>query len=129
MSDRMSSPDSAPASQRRSYPRVDAELEIDFASEHTFFSGFSENLSDGGLFVATYNKRKIGERLHVRFTLPGLEHPISATVEVRWLRDYEPHEASSAPGFGASFVDLDEDDREAIHRFLKKRAPIFFDAE
>ena len=129
MSDRMSTPDSLPASQRRSYPRVDAEFEIDFASEHTFFSGFSENLSDGGLFVATYNKRTLGERLHVRFTLPGLERPIDATVEVRWLRDYDPHMESSIPGFGASFVDLDDADREAIHRFLKKRAPIFFDAE
>jgi uncharacterized protein (TIGR02266 family) len=115
------------ASQRRSYPRVDTELEIDFSSDHTFFSGFSENLSDGGLFVATYSPRALGERLRVRFTLPGIERPIEATVEVRWIREYDAH-SDHSPGFGASFLDLDDVDRETIHRFLAKRAPLFYDA-
>lgn len=127
LSERLSSPDSIPMSQRRSYPRVDAEIEIDFESEHTFFSGFSENLSDGGLFVATYAPRKLGERLHVRFSLPGLERPIDVHVEVRWLRDYDAS-AEIVPGFGAAFLDLDDRDRDSIHAFLKHRAPLFFDA-
>ncbi len=129
MTDRMSSPDSiSSAAHRRSYPRVDSEIEIDFESDHTFFSGFSENLSDGGLFVATYNKRSLGDRLHVRFTLPGVERPIEATVEVRWLRDYDA-QSEQSPGFGAAFVVLDDEDRNTIHHFLRLRAPIFFDAE
>lgn len=127
MTERLSYPDSMPMSQRRSFPRIDAEVEIDFSSDHTFFSGFSENLSDGGLFVATYTQRALGERLHVRFTLPGLARPIDAHVEVRWLRDYDSG-ADHAPGFGAAFLDLEERDRDAIHAFLRQRAPLFFDA-
>jgi uncharacterized protein (TIGR02266 family) len=127
LSERLSQPDSIPMSQRRSFPRIDAEIEIDFESDHTFFSGFSENLSDGGLFVATYAPRKLGERLHVRFTLPGIERAIDAHVEVRWLRPYDAA-GEHAPGFGAAFLDLGDADRDAIHAFLKHRAPLFFDA-
>ncbi len=126
MTDRLSAPDSLGASQRRSLPRIDAVLEIDFESDHTFFSGFSENLSDGGLFVATYAGRRIGERLYVRFTLPGLESPIEAKVQVRWLREYDV-DGSEHPGFGAGFVDLAQGDRELIQRVLERRAPLFFE--
>src|SRR4051812_29423277 len=98
----------APASgERRSVDRFESSFDVDMTSESNFFKGFSEDLSDGGIFVATHAARKIGDRLTIAFTLPGIETPIRANVEVRWLRAYDEANDTS-PGFGARFVDLSE---------------------
>jgi uncharacterized protein (TIGR02266 family) len=111
---------------RRGGVRVDAEFDIGFQSESNFYTGFSENISEGGVFVATYEKRKIGEQLAVRFTLPGIDTPIEATAQVMWAR--EGDEASGTkPGYGLQFVQLSDQAQELVMRFIKKRAPMFYD--
>ena len=114
--------------ERRSLDRFESTFDVDLTSESNFFSGFSEDLSDGGIFIATHAARRIGERLAIAFTLPGIETPIRANVEVRWLRAYDEANDTS-PGFGARFVDLSENDKALIHRFLRLRNPLFFDAD
>lgn len=115
-----------PALKRRRTERLETELEIDVFSEHNFYTGFSSNLEDGGLFVATYRAHDVGDRLRVLMRLPGLDTPIEAKVEVKWVRAPEPG-ADVIPGFGAAFVELGDDARTLIERFAAKRAPLFFD--
>ncbi len=116
------------SNERRSVDRFESTFDVDMTSESNFFQGFSEDLSDGGIFVATHAARRIGDRLSIAFTLPGIETPIRADVEVRWLRAYDEANDTS-PGFGARFVDISDDDRALIHRFLSLRNPLFFDAD
>ncbi len=115
-----------PALTRRRTERLDTELEIDVFSDHNFYTGFSSSLEDGGLFVATYRKHDVGDRLRVLMRLPGLDAPIEAKVEVKWVRAPEPG-ADVVPGFGAAFVELSDDARLMIERFAAKRPPLFFD--
>lgn len=111
---------------RRSTVRLDAEIELDLHSDHNFYTGFSANISDGGLFVATYKPQAVGDRLEVQFKLPGIEEPIKAKVEVRWVR--EPRAGDdTAPGFGAAFVEISDHGRELVERYVNKRAPLFYD--
>lgn len=115
-----------PALTRRSTVRLDAEIELDLHSEHNFYIGFSANISDGGLFVATYRPHAVGDRLAVEFTLPGLDESIEAKVEVRWVR--EPRFGDDvAPGFGAAFVELSDHAKSLVERYVNQRAPIFYD--
>ncbi len=46
-------------------------------------TGFMENISDGGIFVATYASFEIGERLELLFSLPGVEGWCTTVCEVR----------------------------------------------
>ncbi len=109
---------------RRSSPRIAIEAELGFESETNFFNGFSEDLSDGGLFIATYNLLPIGCEITVKFGLPeGRE--ITADARVVWVR--EPH-GDVTPGMGVQFVDLGGDDHAAILRFIEERPPVFYDA-
>jgi len=107
-------------------PRLAVAVDVDLESENCFFAGMTENLSEGGLFVATYDTLPIGTLCDVTISLFDLP-PISARCEVRWLR----HEATSsddyAPGMGVSFVDLAEEDRLTIAEFLQMREPFFID--
>lgn len=114
--------------ERRQQPRVALEAEVTLESESNFYAGFTENVSEGGIFVATYARHSVGERLRVRFTLPGLSEAIEATCEVRWLRVQNPT-SDTPPGVGLRFMDLSDTARANIERFVRARAPIFFEED
>src|SRR5262245_61992158 len=92
------------ADQRR-FERLDLEVEVDMFSDHNFFTGFSCNVSEGGIFVATHRVREVGSRVEVTFTLPGDETPIVARTEVKWVRVHN-EESNVPPGMGLMFVDI-----------------------
>jgi uncharacterized protein (TIGR02266 family) len=110
---------SSPALRRNLRRRL--ETDVTFHSASNFYAGFSSNLSDGGLFVATDVDLPMGAELQLTFSLPGGE-TIDATCVVRWLRPPQP---DLPGGLGVEFLDLPELARDAIHRFMRRRDPIF----
>ncbi len=120
-------PQSRPALQRQKTQALETEIELDVYSEHNFYTGFSASIEDGGgLFVATYKPQAVGDRLRVRFKLPGIEEPIEAKIEVQWIREAGPG-VEGTPGFGGQFVELSDDAREKVERFVKNRQPMFYE--
>jgi uncharacterized protein (TIGR02266 family) len=95
-------------------------------SDSQLYTGLSENLSEGGVFVATHVFRQIGETLDVTLTLPNSK-PIHTVGEVRWIREVTGN-ADAPPGIGLQFVLLTDEDAKTIGAFLLKRAPLFFEA-
>ncbi|MBM4362114.1 MAG: TIGR02266 family protein [Deltaproteobacteria bacterium] len=113
-------------SNRRLEPRFGVELDVSVSSDHNFFQGFAENMSSGGLFIATHALRPIGERLDLSVYLPGIPEPIVGVGEVRWHRTVS--EASNVPpGMGVRFVHLSEGAPGLIERFLRNREPMFYE--
>lgn len=111
---------------QRAHARVKVELEIEFSSVHNFFSGFVENLSAGGVFIATYQPLSVGETIEFSIMLPGSETPVTGVGEVRWVR--EPQEGSDAmPGMGIRFLALQADADAAIGQYVSCRDPIFYE--
>ena len=112
--------------ERRSSPRAFLQAEITFESDSNFFTGFAEDISDGGLFLSTYDLKPVGTLVEVEFCLPT-GHLVRAVGEVRWLRDPREEVAGIPPGMGLSFHDLHPVDRQAIAEFIAARAPLFYD--
>jgi uncharacterized protein (TIGR02266 family) len=119
-------PDPSTSDNRRQQARYSVDLDVTMSSDHNFYAGFAENISSGGLFVATHIKRPKGDRLEIVINIPGHPEPIRATGEVRWLRDYSEH-SNVPPGLGVRFVELPEHDVKIIENFLKDREPLFYD--
>jgi uncharacterized protein (TIGR02266 family) len=112
--------------ERRQHARLDAEFDVTFESEHNFYTGFSEDISEGGIFVATHELRPVGTVSEVHFTLPGIDRPLRVRGEVRWHR--RPRAGSNTwPGMGLRFVELEPATRRLIERFVNKREPLFFE--
>lgn len=112
--------------EARAFHRADIDVEVTLGSDHNFYVGFSENISEGGLFVATHSLREVGSTLEIDFTLPGHEAPIHVTTVVRWVRLYS--ETSDAPpGMGLEFVGIAPEAVEKIRSFVVSRSPLFFD--
>jgi uncharacterized protein (TIGR02266 family) len=116
-----------PRDPRRQVPRFSIETEIGFQSDSNFFTGFTEDVSEGGLFVATYDNRPIGAKLCINFTLPN-GYLVSAEGIVRWTREYNGATPNVHPGMGVQFTVLAKDDRAEINRFIRKREPMFYEA-
>jgi uncharacterized protein (TIGR02266 family) len=112
---------------RRAYPRRHIRVDVSMVSESNFYLGFSEDVSEGGIFVATDDGiRSLGERFPLVFTLPTREEPVFCLTEVAWVREHhdsqDPQEGT--PGMGLRFVAIAPEDREAIAAFAAQRQPL-----
>ena len=111
----------------REYTRLDLEVAVDMASDHNFFTGFSCNLSGGGLFVATHRVQPVGTLLEISFQLPDSDAPIVAQVEVRWVRD-QNELSDCPPGMGLRFLSIEAEASARIQEFTERtREPLFHD--
>lgn len=108
----------------RATPRVPMEVDVSLTSESHFFVGLAGNLSEGGLFVATWRTLSVGAQVDIALSLP--DGPLAARGEVRWVRQATE---GVVPGVGVSFDDLGERDRARIEVFCAARAPWYYDLD
>lgn len=113
------------AVNNRIHPRAQLKVQVDFESDHNFFTGFSSDISEGGLFVATVNIQPLGSPVEVAFALPSGEQ-VMARGRVRWVREADARGHSEQPGMGIQFEALSEDAREAVQQFISQREPLFY---
>jgi uncharacterized protein (TIGR02266 family) len=108
----------------KSGPREKLEANIGATTESNFFVGFSGEIAEGGVFIATYATFPLGASVEVLVTLPG-NYQFTVPGEVRFVRD--PMDMDSEPGIGVRFEALPTEHRELILRFVRKRPPLFYD--
>lgn len=115
------------ATERRRVPRAKLVTELNLYSGSNFYAGFTEDVSEGGVFVATYAMLPIGAKVALELGLPG-GLTIEATGTVRWLRDCRTEdESTEPPGMGIEFDGITDEARALIREFVENRSPYFFD--
>jgi uncharacterized protein (TIGR02266 family) len=106
------------------------QLEVGLSSESNFYTGLTQDISTGGLFVATHHLHRVGQHLTVHLTLPGSTQKVSVDCEVRWIREISAlHGDQHTTGMGLKFTSLSPQARLAIATFLKSRDSLFYDVE
>jgi len=111
---------------RRTVPRITLNVDIGLQSENNFYTGFSEDISEGGIFLTTYDFKPIGTKVNFSFSLPN-GYLIMAAGTVRWVREYNPMTPGTQPGMGIQFEELSPEDRAQIEEYIKTNAPMFFE--
>lgn len=106
-------------------PRVFIEADIGLMSDSHFYTGLSQDISTGGLFVATYQPKPPGTEISIYLVLPLDGHVVEAMGVVRWTRD---HGGDAPPGMGIAFKDLRPEDLQAITQFCEHRSPMYHDS-
>ncbi|MEC8025852.1 MAG: PilZ domain-containing protein [Myxococcota bacterium] len=110
-----------PHDNRREFQRITLDADVDFGSPHNFYTGSADNISVGGLFVATRSLLPEGRTVAMRFSLPGtLRLDIEGVVSWRRL----VADASGPVGLGIRFVRVPEEARDEIERFVRQRLPM-----
>lgn len=114
----------------RASERFDLEVSVDLESDSNFYTGLTQNISAGGLFIATNAIRRIGDRITLKFSLPGRAEPLSVETEVRWIRENSAlNRIDGATGMGVRFVNLSPDAAQAIQQFIESRDSLYYDDE
>ncbi len=113
--------------ERRDQSRIPVEAVVGFQTDTNFFTGFSGDVSDGGLFVATWNVQPVGTDVELSFVLPS-GRQVNAQGKVAWIREPPVSlEAEYHPGMGVKLEWISDHDRAAVAEFVRSRAPIFHD--
>jgi uncharacterized protein (TIGR02266 family) len=110
--------------ERPAEPRASLGVDISLSSESTFFVGITGDLSEGGVFVVTYQAVPKGAALDLEFRLPKVT--VHARGRVRWFRRATE---DTPPGVGIAFTAMSTPDRKQIERFCRRRAPLYYDLE
>ena len=94
------------------------EATITVESQSNFYTGFSQNISEGGVYVGMENPPAVGETVKLRVQLEdGLA--VTATGVVRWHRvDVD----GTVVGAGVQFVALEPESRDALQEMLARAA-------
>ncbi|MFH1830513.1 MAG: PilZ domain-containing protein [Pseudomonadota bacterium] len=98
--------------ERRLFPRKSLRTKVVFEDEFGdgLFYVWSEDISEGGIFLASDIPVKLGTFLYLSFVLPTHKRPIRVTGEVIRL---------SAPGgMGIRFVGLSDIARKRLEDFI-----------
>ncbi len=113
------------AAVRREHSRFHVDLGVTVGSDHNFYAGFAENLSAGGVFIATHKLKPVGSKIELTINLPeGVQ--LRAEGEVRWVRVFN-EQSDTPPGMGVRFSNLGSASVALIQGFLARRDPLFFD--
>lgn len=100
--------------------RKPLDASIDASSASTFWEGFTDGGSAGGVFVATYGQRRVDERVTVELRIDG-SSPHRALGIVRWTRAAA---SNVKPGLGIELVDASPSLEAKIRAFTRRRAPL-----
>lgn len=114
-------------SNKRQHNRIPLEIDIDFSSESNFYNGFTENISEGGVFVATYEHKAMGEKVSLKFRLPDSNEMIECEGEVRWIREQNADTPDVSPGLGIRFINMSPSVQARVDEFIREREPLFYD--
>ncbi len=103
--------------ERRSSPRTDLVVRVNYQTVDDLFSEFARNINDGGIFIETETQQPIGSGVQLEFKLPGSDRPIE--VAGRVVRA-EPGRSSGVRGIGIEFENLDSEVRQQINEIVRK---------
>jgi uncharacterized protein (TIGR02266 family) len=116
-----------PVPERRKHERVQAVVEVSLTSEHNFYTGFTQDISEGGVFIAGIDLFPIGTP--VEFALRLGTGAIVLTGVVRWVREPGPDTEEAMPGIGVEFIDLHPVVKDRINEFIRSRRESLFFAD
>ncbi len=106
--------------------RHELEVAVSGVGEDNFFMGFSENLSDGGVFVATMCPPEVGVTVDLAVTV-GQDQSLFVRGEVRWHRT---NDAGEPTGCGVQFHSMSPEQERLLTSLMNRteKEPLFYDA-
>jgi uncharacterized protein (TIGR02266 family) len=117
---------------KRQVPRLGVELSVSFeiatGGPHGFYTGITEDIGTGGIFLSTPQTLPVGTKMRVSFLVE--EREIAAEAEVRWVREADASQSVGVtPGMGLRFIEIAAEDRTFISDYVKQKETIYYDED
>src|SRR5512140_2385950 len=117
--------DKAQNKPTRKSERLQHELLVAYRTVDGFITDWAVNISRGGMFINTRNPLAVGSVVRLILSLPDAAFPFDLTGKVIRVHPYDPS-SNQMSGMGLEFLDVDEDKRARLERFvdrLRKELP------
>lgn len=104
-------------------------IRVRLKSSHGLWAGFTENISEGGVFVATPAPLRIGDEINIDLALGGELGSLPIRCRVQWVR---PVSVGGMPaGMGLRFLDLGAEALAQIRAYITRDQPeiLFWDPD
>jgi uncharacterized protein (TIGR02266 family) len=102
--------------------RVKARLRVRFGPDSQVLTGFTINVSQGGLFLESTRLLEVDSPLSLEFALPDSDHVIRCRGRVAWVNHPDdPLKSHFPPGMGIQFLDLTLTDMGKLRIFVKSK--------
>jgi uncharacterized protein (TIGR02266 family) len=106
----------------RKNPRVEDNILVRYRIRDAIFSGYSFNISSGGLFIRTISPPPEKTKIRLSFDLPRNGKSIRSNGTVVWRNEYRPDGPMAyPPGIGVKFTKLEHEDCRAINDHVLSR--------
>jgi uncharacterized protein (TIGR02266 family) len=104
---------------KRRDDRLQHELLVAYRTVDGFITDWAVNISKGGLFINTRTPLPVGTTVRLIVSLPDTQFPFDLTGRVTRVSEFD-NSANDVPGMGVEFLNVDEDKRVRIERFVDR---------
>ncbi|MFT3836053.1 MAG: TIGR02266 family protein [Myxococcaceae bacterium] len=95
------------------------ELLVAYRTVDGFITDWAVNISRGGIFINTRHPLAVGTVVKLILSLPDAAFPFDLTGKVTRVQEYD-NPSNQVPGMGLEFMDVDEEKRARIERFVER---------
>src|SRR5215813_14314008 len=103
---------------RQAY-RLQHELLVAYRTVDGFITDWAVNISRGGIFINTRDPLAVGTTVRLIISLPDTAFPFELTGRVARVAEFN-NPSNQVPGMGIEFVDVDDEKRARIERFVER---------
>ena len=107
-----------PKTARRA-DRLQHELLVAYRTVDGFITDWAVNISRGGIFINTRKPLSVGTTVKLIISLPDTPFPFDLTGRVMRVNEFD-NPSNQVPGMGIEFIDVDEEKRARIERFVER---------
>ncbi len=104
---------------QRQHQRLHHELLVAYKSVDGFITDWATNISRGGIFINTRSPHPVGSLVRLIISLPDAAFPFDLTGKVMRVNELEDA-AHHDPGMAIEFVDVDDEKKARIERFVER---------
>jgi type IV pilus assembly protein PilZ len=113
-------PEKAEKSKKaRRADRLQHELLVAYRTVDGFITDWAVNISRGGIFINTRNPLAVGTTVRLIISLPDTAFPFDLSGKVMRVNEFD-NPSNQVPGMGIEFIDVDEEKRSRIERFVER---------
>ncbi|HLG21095.1 MAG TPA: TIGR02266 family protein [Bdellovibrionota bacterium] len=101
--------------------RFDVFHRVQFKSGAEFLTEYTENLSRGGMYLATDRDLKVGTVIQIQMEFPGTDEPLEIKGRVAYRMSAAAAKATGrSQGLGIQFVNLSETATNVLHQYIRR---------
>jgi type IV pilus assembly protein PilZ len=107
------------AKQPRRADRLQHELLVAYRTVDGFITDWAVNISRGGIFINTRNPLPVGTTVRLIISLPDAAFPFDLSGRVTRVNEFD-NPSNQVAGMGIEFIDIDDEKRGRIERFVER---------